>query len=87
MVETNDSTKVNFFWFATLCSLVDIMAYLLKGRTVEPEKQPLLTNGSETTFVSMQRLGKHIPAAMDTHAKIEVLLETGLSTVVHAEDL
>jgi hypothetical protein len=30
----------------------DIEAYLLKARTVEPEKQPLLMNGSETTFVS-----------------------------------
>jgi hypothetical protein len=25
-----------------------IVAYLLKARTVEPEKQPLLANGSET---------------------------------------
>jgi hypothetical protein len=31
------------------------VAYLLKARTVEPEKQPLLANGSETTFVSRQR--------------------------------
>jgi stage III sporulation protein SpoIIIAA len=43
---------------------------------VEPEKQPLLANGSETTFVSKQRLGKHVPAATDTHATIEELLET-----------
>jgi hypothetical protein len=27
------------------------VAYLLKARTVEPEKQPLLANRSETTFV------------------------------------
>jgi hypothetical protein len=33
----------------------NIVAYLLKARTVEPAKQPLLTNGSETTFVSRQR--------------------------------
>jgi hypothetical protein len=32
--------------------------YLLKARTVGPEKQPLLVNGSERTFVSMQRLQK-----------------------------
>jgi hypothetical protein len=32
-----------------------IVAYLLKARTVEPEKQPLLANGSETKFVSRQR--------------------------------
>jgi hypothetical protein len=29
-------------------------AYLLKARTVEPERQPLLANGSETTSVSRQ---------------------------------
>jgi hypothetical protein len=28
--------------------------YLLKARTVEPEKQTLLVNGSETTFVLMR---------------------------------
>jgi hypothetical protein len=54
-----------------------IMVYLLKARTVEPEKQPLLANGSETTFVCRQRLGKHVPAATDT---IEILLETVFST-------
>jgi hypothetical protein len=80
------------------------VAYLPEARTVEPEKPPLLVNGSETTFVSFnvretdngttpvagqqilhkqeqgavsrQRLGKHIPAATDTHATVEVLLET-----------
>jgi hypothetical protein len=57
-----------------------IVAYLLKARTVEPEKHPLLANGSETAFVSRQRLGKHVPAAMDTHATVEVLLETVFST-------
>jgi hypothetical protein len=55
------------------------VAYLLKARTVEREKQTLLMNGSET-FVSTQRLGKHDDAAMDTHGTIEVLLETVLST-------
>jgi hypothetical protein len=33
---------------------LDIVAYLLKARTVEPEKQSLLANGSETIFVSRQ---------------------------------
>jgi hypothetical protein len=42
------------------------VAYLLKARTVEPEKHPLLVNGSETTLVSRQRLGKHVPVATDT---------------------
>jgi hypothetical protein len=31
------------------------MAYLIKARTVDPEKQQLLANGSEATFVSRQR--------------------------------
>jgi hypothetical protein len=31
------------------------VAYLLNARTVEPEKQPLLENGSETTLISRQR--------------------------------
>jgi hypothetical protein len=30
----------------------------------------------ETTFISRQRLGKHVTAATDNHATIEVLLET-----------
>jgi hypothetical protein len=34
---------------------INIVAYLLKAKTVEPEKQPLLGNGSETTFVSGKR--------------------------------
>jgi alkylhydroperoxidase/carboxymuconolactone decarboxylase family protein YurZ len=37
--------------------------------------------------VSRQQLGEHIPAAMDTHATIEVLLETVFSMVVYAEGL
>jgi hypothetical protein len=56
------------------------MPYLLKERTVETEKQPLLVNSSET-FVSRQRLGKHDPAATDKNAKIEVLLETVFFTL------
>jgi hypothetical protein len=31
------------------------MACLLKAEIVEPEKQPLLANGSETTLISRQR--------------------------------
>jgi hypothetical protein len=49
---------------------------LLKARIVEPGKQQLLENSSETTFVSRQRLGKHVPAATDTYVTIKVLLET-----------
>jgi hypothetical protein len=47
---------------------------------VQLEKQPLLANGSETTFVSRLRLGKQVPTATDTHAIIVVLLETVFST-------
>jgi hypothetical protein len=50
-----------------------IVAYVLKARTVEPYKQPLLANGYETSFVSRQMLGKHIPAATNTHETIEIL--------------
>jgi hypothetical protein len=56
------------------------VAYFLKARAVEPEKQPLLVNGSETTFVSSQRLGKHVSGVTDKHATIRVLLETVFST-------
>jgi hypothetical protein len=35
---------------------------------VEPVKPPLLAKGSETTFVSRQGLGKHVPTATDTNA-------------------
>jgi hypothetical protein len=34
---------------------VSTVSYLLKARAVEPEKKPLLVNGSETTFVFGQR--------------------------------
>jgi hypothetical protein len=56
------------------------VTYLLKARTVEPEKQPLLANGCKTTILSRQRLIKNVPAATDKHATIEVLLGTVFST-------
>jgi hypothetical protein len=43
---------------------------------VDPEKQPLLLNGSETTLVSRQQLGKHVATTTEKHATIEVLLQT-----------
>jgi hypothetical protein len=46
---------------------------------VSPEKQPLLPNGSETTFVPRQPHGKHVHSATNMHATVEVLLETVLS--------
>jgi hypothetical protein len=51
----------------------NIVAYLLKRRTAELEKQPLLANGSEPTFVSGQRVDKHVSAATETNATIEEL--------------
>jgi hypothetical protein len=58
----------------------DNVAYVLIARSVEPEKQLLVANDSETTIISTQQLGKHVPVATDTHATIEVLLETVYST-------
>jgi hypothetical protein len=73
--------------FCNLCSspnIVSIVAYLLKTGTVVPEKQPLLCNDrviiKYTRVVSKKRLGKHVPTATDTHATIEVRLETVFST-------
>jgi hypothetical protein len=62
------------------------VAYVLKARTLEPEKQPLLVNGSETTVVSRQWLDKHVLAAMDKHATIDVFLETVFSTLFMQRD-
>jgi hypothetical protein len=59
----------------TASVLINTAAYLLKANTEEPEKQPLLANGTETTFVSGQRLGKHVHATTDKHATIVALLE------------
>jgi hypothetical protein len=41
-----------------------IVAYLLKTRTVEPEKQLLLANGSETTRFKATTINKQVPVAM-----------------------
>jgi hypothetical protein len=51
-----DIVGVGFItWRFISAELINIVAYLLKARTVETEKQPLLANDSETTFVSRQR--------------------------------
>jgi hypothetical protein len=39
-------------------AVLAVVAYLLKASIVEPEKQLLLANGSETTLVSWKWLGK-----------------------------
>jgi hypothetical protein len=54
--------------------IYNIEAYLLKARTAKPEKQSLLVNSSEPTFISGQQLGKHVPVAMDMNTTIEELL-------------
>jgi hypothetical protein len=69
------------------CINEDTVAYLLKARTVKPEKHPLQANGSETTSVSRQRLGNHVPVATDAHATIEVLLEMVVFYTVRAKGL
>jgi hypothetical protein len=56
-----------------------IVAYLLKARTVESEKQPLLANGSEITFVSRQR-SQAGSLGNSPRATIEILFEGWLST-------
>jgi hypothetical protein len=43
---------------STSYQILNIVAYLLKARTLEPEKQQLLMNGSETIFVSRQQQQK-----------------------------
>jgi hypothetical protein len=50
--------------------------YLLKARTVEPEKQLLLANGSETTVFSRQRSQTN----RFPRPTVEALLETVFST-------
>jgi hypothetical protein len=55
------------------------VACLPQARTVKPEKELLLSNGSEIAFVSRQRLSKHVPASKYTLTTIEVLLETMFS--------
>jgi hypothetical protein len=56
--------------------LVYIVTYLLKGRTVEAEKQPLLGNARTQqyemwplTTVAMEQLSKHIPAEVKARNK------------------
>jgi hypothetical protein len=68
--------------------------YLLKARTVEAEKQPLLTNGSKTTFVVRQQIinkqvytallantftNERVPTTTNQQAAAEELLEVVFS--------
>jgi hypothetical protein len=56
------------------------VAYLLRAGTGKPKKQPLLLNGSETTFISRQQL-----QTKSLHTTVEALLEMGFYMVVHAK--
>jgi hypothetical protein len=60
--------------------MVLILWHVCSKQELWSQRQPLLANDSETTFVSRQRLCKHVPAATDTHSTVEVLLETLFST-------
>jgi hypothetical protein len=51
------------------------VTYLLKARTVKPERQPLLANGTET-FVSRQRSQTAGSRGKSPHETVEILLET-----------
>jgi hypothetical protein len=63
------------------------VAYVLKARTVEQEKQPLLTNGSETIFVSRQRpQTKRFPQQQSAWNN-RGTVETGFSTGIRAKGL
>jgi hypothetical protein len=42
-----------------LVGIFNIVAYLLKARPVQPQKQLLPANRSETTFISWQRARKN----------------------------
>jgi hypothetical protein len=58
--------KLKHFQYFTLSSEnYDTLRYLLKARTVEPEKQPLLANGSETTSAARaQIINKQVYSAV-----------------------
>jgi hypothetical protein len=71
------------------------VAYLLKARIVEPQKQQLLGNGREKdngtasittqqilnkqeyTAAAWEQLGKHVPAATDTHKRMNGVAYAG----------
>jgi hypothetical protein len=73
--------KFNIYKYVILLTEnYNIVAYLPRASTVEPEKQPLLGNISGLTSVSRKRLDKHIPMATNTHETIEIRLETVFST-------
>jgi hypothetical protein len=81
------------FWIRVLQFHYTVAYYPFLGsdsetnnETTSAARQQIL-NEQEYMGAARERLGKHVPAAKYTHATIEVLLETGFSTVVSAEGL
>jgi hypothetical protein len=48
-------SKNRFHFQGNIVKANSTVVYLLKAKSVETEKQPLLARGSETTFISRQR--------------------------------
>jgi hypothetical protein len=62
--------------------MVSTVAYLLNARNVEPEKQPLLGNGSGNTPVAKQCLYyRHVIVESDAHVTIGEWLEAVFSVM------
>jgi hypothetical protein len=62
--------------------VISTVAYLLKARNAEPEKQPLLGNGSANTPVARQRLNnRHVIVENDAHAIIGEWFEAVFSVL------
>jgi hypothetical protein len=55
VVDGMNQKKIILIFSRISLIIIYIVVYLFKATTVKPEKQPLLANGSETTFVSRQR--------------------------------
>jgi hypothetical protein len=62
--------------------VLKIVTYLLQARTVEPEKQPLLVNGSGTNLFLGNNSKQMGACGNSPRAAAEILLEMVFSTVV-----
>jgi hypothetical protein len=87
-----------FFWLMTSCTPENSAASILTvedGRTGSPRTvgkylphYMYVRENSNLYIVTCRAVfKKHVPAATDTHAIIEVLLEMGFSTVVLVNEL
>jgi hypothetical protein len=61
--------EYTIYFICRTSSIFYLCMHIQKARSSEPEE----------TAVARERLGKHVPAAMDTHAAIEKSLETVFS--------